>query len=65
MADEAWQSLVASVLSNLEPPLADASRICDRLRADGTLHLLYSAWKCGGDPTQIGRMIRRAAERVR
>ncbi len=65
MPDEKWNSLVNSVLSNLEPVDERRDALRDRLRADGTLGQLYSEYKCGGDMTEIGRRIRRLAEKAR
>ena len=63
--DPAWDKLVDSVLSGLEPDGAARRLIRQRLVADGSLPLLRRVWALGGSPEWVGRLLRRMAENRR
>lgn len=55
--DDRWQQMVDDALSSVEPNPERRELLKGRLRDEGSLGMLYSAWKSGGDPTRIARLI--------
>ena len=65
MPDQAWQDLVESALTNIEPDAEKRKRLKARLRERDELGWLYAAWCSGCDATSVGRIVHRLAKELR